>query len=644
MKTKTPLLAVFRLGLPLVLTVISGNAIHAADLYVGSNSANVTTDITSGTNSYSNTIVGFTPSATNNTLDVSGGTTLLSNSASLYVGSGGAGNLLTVSGGGTVRDSNAVIGSSITASNNSVFVSGSGSTWTNSGTLTIGNGGSENLLNISSGGTVRNTTAIIGYTTNSSNNAVTVSGSGSSWSNNGITIGSAGSFNRLVVNTAAVVTSSGTVTLGSQSNSIYNSLQISDSSTHFNANAITVGGNGSLNSLTLENGALAVLSGSLQLGATSTSSNNAAIVTGSGTVLDAGGVIVGQSGSSNSLTVSSGGHINNSTTSVIGNLSTSSNNLLLVTGSGSQLNDSSFLTVGYQGAGTLTVANGGAVTASAIFIASQSGSTGTLNLGVFGGSDTAGTLGSSTITFGSGSGAINFNQSDTATISNKITGTGTVSQLGSGTTVLTSSNTYSGTTVVSAGRLVIASTGALGSGSSNAVNSGGTLENHGFIAGATTLNNGGTLAGNGGSFGALTIKAGSFLNWNVNSFTNTAGVGWDQLSATNIDLTNLSSSGKLTIQIAGTSGIGNGGSLYTFNFLYGGTVSGFDTNNIIIDASALTLDSSLTGGTWAITETGTSGANTLNLTYTTAVPEPSTYALFGLGALVLMIATRRKVV
>jgi T5SS/PEP-CTERM-associated repeat protein len=641
MKTKTPLLAVLRFGLSLVLTLIFSNAIHAADLYVGSNSANVTTSFTSGTNTYSNTIVGFTPSASNNTLDVSGGTTLLSNSASLTVGSGGAGNLLTISGAGTVRDSNAVIGASITASNNSVSVSGSGSTWNNSGTLTIGNSGSENNLYISSGGTVRNTAATLGSTTNSSNNAVTVSGSGSSWSNNGITIGSAGSFNRLVVNTAAVVTSSGTVTLGTQSNSIGNTLQISDSSTVFNAGAITVGGNGSLNSLTLENGALSTLSGAFLVGSGPLSTNNGAIVTGSGTVLDAGGVTVGHNGSSNSLTVSIGGHIN-TTTSVIGNLSASSNNRLLVTGSGSQLNNSSSITVGFQGAGTLTVANGGSVTASAISIASQSGSTGTLNLGALGGSDTAGTLGSSTITFGSGSGAINFNQSDTATISNKITGTGAVSQLGSGTTVLISSNNYSGTTAVSAGRLVVASTGALGSGSSNAVNSGGTLENHGAIAGATTLNSGGTLAGNGGTFGAITIKAGSFLNWNVNSFTNTAGVGWDQLSATNIDLTNLSPSGKLTIQIAGTSGIGNGGSLYTFNFFYGGTVSGFDTNNIIIDASALTLDSSLTGGTWAITETGTSGANTLNLTYTTAVPEPSTYALFGLGAVGLLMVLRRK--
>ena len=92
MKTKTTLLTVLRLSLSLVLSLISSNAIHAADLVVGSNSANVTTDITSGTNSYSNTTVGFTAFASNNTLNVSGGTTLLSNSATLYVGSALIGN------------------------------------------------------------------------------------------------------------------------------------------------------------------------------------------------------------------------------------------------------------------------------------------------------------------------------------------------------------------------------------------------------------------------------------------------------------------------------------------------------------------------------------------------------------------------
>jgi hypothetical protein len=45
---------------------------RAQDLYVGSNAANVTTNFTSGTNTFYNTYVGYTTNATNNLLNVSG--------------------------------------------------------------------------------------------------------------------------------------------------------------------------------------------------------------------------------------------------------------------------------------------------------------------------------------------------------------------------------------------------------------------------------------------------------------------------------------------------------------------------------------------------------------------------------------------
>ena len=44
-----------------------------------------------------------------------------------------------------------------------------------------------------------------------------------------------------------------------------------------------------------------------------------------------------------------------------------------------------------------------------------------------------------------------FSRSDTLTVANAINGTGAVTQNGSGATVLTASNTYTGTTAVNAG-------------------------------------------------------------------------------------------------------------------------------------------------------------------------------------------------
>ena len=48
------------------------------------------------------------------------------------------------------------------------------------------------------------------------------------------------------------------------------------------------------------------------------------------------------------------------------------------------------------------------------------------------------------------------------------------------------------------------------------------------------------------------------------------------------------------------------------------------------------------GGAWSIgTNSISGGGEALSLIY--AVPEPSTYALFGIAALALLIANRRKI-
>jgi len=193
------------------------------------------------------------------------------------------------------------------------------------------------------------------------------------------------------------------------------------------------------------------------------------------------------------------------------------------------------------------------------------------------------------------------------------------------------------------------------------VNNGGTLINNGQILGSqtTTVNSGGTLGGNGGAFSNVQINGGSFLNWNVNSFTGTAGANWDSLTIQNLDLLNLDPSTPLTINIIGSSGIGNGGSEYVFDITsVTGDLLGFNPNNITFNTASLSLDSSVQGGSWSIYRTSQDGVATslvLDYSYLQApsaasgtgvqslvLPEPSTYALFGIGAIGMLMLMRRE--
>ena len=92
------------------------------------------------------------------------------------------------------------------------------------------------------------------------------------------------------------------------------------------------------------------------------------------------------------------------------------------------------------------------------------------------------------------------NRSDTFTFGGVISGTGAFQQNGTGTTVLTAMNTYTGPTFVNAGTLIV--NGSIAN-SAVTVNSGATLAGIGTV-GATTINNGGTFAP-GTSPGTMTV-------------------------------------------------------------------------------------------------------------------------------------------
>ena len=99
------------------------------------------------------------------------------------------------------------------------------------------------------------------------------------------------------------------------------------------------------------------------------------------------------------------------------------------------------------------------------------------------------------------SGTLVFNRSDTYSFSGIISGAGAVSKMAAGTLTLSGTNTYTGSTAISAGTLNV--TGSIPS-SAVTVASGATLNGTGTV-GATTIQNGATLAP-GNSIGTLTVN------------------------------------------------------------------------------------------------------------------------------------------
>jgi len=380
-----------------------------------------------------------------------------------------------------------------------------------------------------------------------------------------------------------------------------------------------------------------------------------------------GKLTVGDSGSGNSLVVSEGGNVL-SAVGNIGNQATASNNSVLVTGAGSVWTNEDVIRVGVGGSGnSLAVADGGTAAALSLIIASNPGSSGTLNIGRFGTNDTAGTIIAPTIAFGAGTGAINFNQSNSAAISAAISGDGSVNQLGSGATTLSASNSYTGATTVSGGRLVV--DGSINN-STVTVNNGGTLAGSGSVGGIV-LNLGSTInpgnsPGTQSVAGNVVWNAGANYNWQIYDTALGAGTGWDLVNATGtLDLSALTVGSEFNINLWSLSGIApdaNGPALnfdpnqtYTWTILTAaGGISGFTgSSQFDINIGAFNgtggFANALNGGSFSM---GTNG-NDLNLIFTAAtgpgpspVPEPGTWAAAALlvgGAAFLRWRRRAKV-
>jgi autotransporter-associated beta strand protein len=294
-------------------------------------------------------------------------------------------------------------------------------------------------------------------------------------------------------------------------------------------------------STALGTGALTFASGTtLQAAANGLALANAMTLNGTDTVdtqnnaLTLAGAILGSGGltkiGSGSLTLSGSSSYAGATVVNVGTLQAGATNAFsaissytVASGATLDLNNFNQRIGSLAGAGAVTLGSATLATGndntSTTFAGSISGSGGLTKIGggtfVLTGANTYSgptTISAGTLTLGNGgtsgsiagnvvnNGTFAVNRSDTFTFGNVISGTGSFQQNGTGTTILTGSNTYTGVTTINAGTLTV--NGSIAN-SAVTVGSGAMLTGTGTV-GATTINSGGTFAP-GNSPGTMTV-------------------------------------------------------------------------------------------------------------------------------------------
>ncbi len=200
----------------------------------------------------------------------------------------------------------------------------------------------------------------------------------------------------------------------------------------------------------------------------------ATLLISGGSVSNANGYLGYDSGSNGTAMVSSGTWTNNSDLTIgndgtgvlnISGGSVSNDNGILGASKGSSgtvnvssgtWTNNSDLTIGNDGTGVLNLTDQGKVSVNSgngtLYLANSSDSTGTLNLGTGG---TAGILKAASVSGGDGTAVVNFNHTGVNVFTPTLGGALTVNQIGPGTTTLTAGNTYTGSTHVLGGTLLL---------------------------------------------------------------------------------------------------------------------------------------------------------------------------------------------
>ena len=257
---------------------------------------------------------------------------------------------------------------------------------------------------------------------------------------------------------------------------------------------------------------------------------------------------------------------------------------------------------------------------------------------------------------GGGSGALGILQIDTVTSSTfggviRNNGGSDLSALamvksGNGSQVLTNTNSYSGGTLITAGSLILTGTGSIGNGSL-AVSQGATFSVSGLTAGTYThgaaLSGGGTINASGKTFVANgTVNPGD----GVGTLSVTGNLTLGSIASTTLTINGTTGGSFDTIAVTGALAYGGGLSL-SFGSIMGSGITNLD----LIDFgsfsgafSSVTLTGAYAGALSLVENiwSGDVGGQTFTFDQstgvlnTTAVPEPGTMALLGLGLAVLL--------
>ncbi|WP_080434935.1 autotransporter outer membrane beta-barrel domain-containing protein [Burkholderia ubonensis] len=581
------------------------------------------------------------------------------------LGQNGSTATLNVTSGGKLATGAAVMGNG-SSTNAFANISGAGSQWTVGGTLTLGVGGSpgnpvNSTLNVQNGGTVTVAGDInVGGANLGAHYAagtVSVAGAASQLSSTGtIRIGGFGSGTLTVsdnavanANTVTLTTNAvgrGTLNLSSGSTLGTQALTAGPGQAQANFDSATVraaasnpafitgftgtGLNIATGGLTLDTGVFDVTAASpfSGTGALTKIGAGTATLTGDntylgGTTISAGTLQLGNGGTSGSIV----GNVTNNGTLSFDRADTATYGGTIA-GSGA---------VNQVGTGTTVLTGNNTYTGGTTIAA------GTLQLG------NGGTSGS-IVGNVTNNGALSFDRSDTAAFSGTISGSGAVSQIGTGTTVLMSNNSYAGGTTIAAGTLQLGNGGTSGSIVGNVVDNGtlafdrtdatafaGTISGSGAVSqigtgttvltgnntytGNTTISAGTLQLGNGGTSGSI---VGNVTNNGTLSFNrsdsatyggtisgsgvvNQIGTGTTVLTGNNTYTGNTTiSAGTLQLGNGGTSGsiVGNVANNGTLSFnrsdsaTYGGTITGSGAvNQVGAGTTVLTGNNTYTGGT-----------------------------------------------